>query len=88
MGAGLGAGTYTLADGGTMTIGADGYRTINNLDGTTQTFDKDGNLLNSGTTDQYSDTDTNLGGGGDTGGGGFGDDGFDLGGIGIGDSEI
>jgi len=87
LGAGLGAGTYTLADGGTMTIGADGYRTINNLDGTTQTFDKDGNLLNSGTTDQYSDTDTNLGGGGDTGGGGFGDDGFDLGGIGIGDGS-
>lgn len=69
LGAGLGAGTYTLADGGTMTVSADGYRTINNLDGTTQTFDKDGNLLNSGRTDQYSDTDTDLGGGGDTGGG-------------------
>lgn len=75
LGAGLGAGTYTLADGGTMTIGADGYRTINNIDGTSQTFDKDGTLLNSGRTDQYSDTDIDLGGGsGDTGGntgGGF-----------------
>jgi len=68
-----------------MTIGADGYRTINNLDGTTQTFDKDGNFLNSGSTDQSSDTDTNLGGGGlDTGGGGLdidtGGGGLDFGG--------
>jgi hypothetical protein len=68
LGAGLGAGTYTLADGGTMTIGADGNRVINNTDGTYQTYDKDGNLLGSGRTDQYADTDTDLGGG-DTGGG-------------------
>jgi hypothetical protein len=58
--AGLGVGTYTLADGSTMQIGSDGLRTINKSDGTSQTFDKDGNLLNSGRNDQYSDTDTNL----------------------------
>jgi hypothetical protein len=56
--AGLGAGTYPLADGSTMEITSDGYRTINKPDGTSQTFDKDGNLLNSGRNDQYGDTDT------------------------------
>jgi hypothetical protein len=55
---GLGAGTYPLADGSTMEIGSDGMRTINKPDGTSQTFDKDGNLLNSGRNDQYGDTDT------------------------------
>lgn len=80
LGAGLAAGTYTLAGGGTMTIGADGNRVINNPDGSYQTFDKDGNLLGSGSTDQYADTDTDLGGGGDTGGGGsdFGDINWDA----------
>lgn len=62
----LAAGTYTLADGSTMQITSDGYRTINFPDGTSKTFDQDGNLLNTGRNDQYADTDTDLGGGGDT----------------------
>jgi len=93
----LGKGTYSLADGGNMVIGDDGSKQINNADGTYQIFDKDGNEISSGRNDQYGDTDTDLGGGGDvdtggsdvdTGGGGFGDDGFDLGGSGIGDGNF
>jgi hypothetical protein len=56
----LGAGTYSLADGGNMVIGADGARQINNADGSYQIFDKDGNEMGSGRNDQYGDTDTNL----------------------------
>jgi len=59
-GQGLGAGTYPLADGGNMVIGADGSKQINNPDGTYKIFDKDGAEIGSGRNDQYSDTDTNL----------------------------
>jgi len=65
IGEGLNAGTYPLADGGNMVIGADGSRQINSADGTYQIFDKDGNEIGSGRNDQYEDTDTDLGGGGD-----------------------
>lgn len=74
-------GTYTLADGSTMEISSDGYRTINFADGTSQTFSPDGELLNTGRNDQYADTDTDLGGGTDTGGDtGGGDTTIDTGG--------
>jgi hypothetical protein len=57
-GQGLSAGTYPLADGGNMVIGADGSKQINNADGTYKIFDKDGAEIGSGRNDQYGDTDT------------------------------
>jgi len=45
----LNPGTYTLADGSTMEITSDGYRTINGADGTMTTYDDQGNLLNTTT---------------------------------------
>lgn len=43
----LNPGSYQLADGGYMTINSDGTRTINAGDGSINTFDSEGNLLNS-----------------------------------------
>jgi hypothetical protein len=43
---GLTPGTYPLADGGTMQIGSNGYRTITAADGTVVVTDANGNVLN------------------------------------------
>lgn len=71
VGAGLSAGTYDLADGGKMVIDAGGNKMITMPDGSYQTFDKDGNLVNSGNAPTGGNTDEDYGGGSiDTGGGG------------------
>jgi hypothetical protein len=74
LGAGLGAGTYDLAGGGKLVIDASGGRMVTNPDGSYQTFDGQGNMIDSGNSpvDQGSGSDTDVdlgGGGGDTGGG-------------------
>ena len=86
LGAGLGAGTYDLAGGGgKLVIDATGNRMITNPDGSYQTFDKDGKMIDSGNSPTGGNTDEDSGGGGNIdyggGGGGFdtGED-FDMGG--------
>jgi hypothetical protein len=75
LGAGLGAGTYDLAEsGGKLVIDSTGNRMITNPDGSYQTFDKNGTLIDSGNSPTGGNTDEDSGGGGniDTGGGGGG----------------
>jgi hypothetical protein len=52
---GLTPGTYPLADGGTMQIGSNGYRTITAADGTVIVTDSEGNVLNQTTAQELQD---------------------------------
>jgi hypothetical protein len=53
--AALNPGTYQLADGGTMQIGSNGYRTITAADGTVVVTDANGNVLNETTAQELQD---------------------------------
>jgi len=82
LGAGLGAGTYDLAEsGGKLVIDSTGNRMITNPDGSYQTFDKNGTLIDSGNSPTGGNTDEDSGGDSvdiDTGGGGGSDFNWDT----------
>jgi hypothetical protein len=73
---GLTPGTYPLADGGTMQIGSNGYRTITAADGTVVVTDANGNVLNETTAQELQDQQEaeNQANGGNSG---FDDDNYD-----------
>jgi hypothetical protein len=82
--AALNPGTYQLAGGGTMMITSDGYRQITDADGNITVVDSSGNVLNQTDAqtlqDQWAaqDLENGGGGGGDTGGGDYGDINWDA----------
>lgn len=69
--AALNPGTYQLADGGTMQITSDGYRTITTANGTVVTTDPSGNVISQTTAQELQDQQEaeNQANGGNSGGG-------------------